>query len=339
MLVHKSRIITLLLVACMLVLGACAAPPPVPPAAPTSVPTLVSPTGGPPTIAPTTVPNSNAPAGLSVTDGAGRKVEFTASPSRIISLAPSATEIVFALGAGDKVIGADQFSDYPAAAKEVPRVSDGFNPNYEQILAAKPDLVLAAGITSPDALKKLEELGLKVLVVGSEQTTFENVMNDIELVGQVLGAPDKAQSVIEGMKSKIADVRARVAKATIKPRVFWELDATDPAKPYTAGPGSFVHELIGLAGGESVGGNLKSPYAQVSAEEVIQQNPEIIIMSDAAYGVAPESVGKRPGWDVIAAVKNNKVFPIDDNLVSRPGPRLAEGLEAAAKLIHPEVFQ
>lgn len=336
--VHKSKIITLL-AAFVVVLAACAVPPTVPPAAPSSSPTLVSPTEVSPTIAPTSVPSTNAPSGFSVTDGAGRKVEFAAIPSRIISLAPSATEIVFALGAGDKVIGADQFSDYPAAAKEVLRVSDGFNPNYEQILAAKPDLVLAAGITSPDALKKLDELGLKVLVVGSEQTSFENVMRDIELVGQVLGGQDQAAKVIETMKSKIAEVKDRVAKATTKPRVFWELDATDPAKPYTAGPGSFVHELIGLAGGENIGANLKSPYAQVSAEEVIQQNPEIVIMSDAAYGIAPDSVGKRPGWDVIAAIKNNKVFPIDDNLVSRPGPRLAEGLEAAAKLIHPELFR
>lgn len=302
-------------------------------------PTSNEPTKAAPKSAATAVPPTTGSAGITVTDAAGRQVSLARLPARIISLAPNATEIVFALGEGDKLVGVDQFSDYPDAAKKLPRMSNGFDPNNEQIIAAKPDLVLAAGITSPDAIKKLEDLKLNVLVVGAEKTSFENVMRDIKVMGQLLGAPDQAAAVVKAMQDKIASVQARVAQAKTQPRVFWELDATDPSKPYTAGPGSFVDELIAMAGGENIGKDLKSPYAQVSAEEVVSANPEVIIMSDAAYGVAPESVGKRPGWDVMDAVKNHRVFPIDDNLVSRPGPRLADGLEAAAKLIHPEAFK
>jgi iron complex transport system substrate-binding protein len=310
----------------LLLFVACGVPP-VPTALPqaTAVPA--------PTIAPTA-----AHAGITLTDAAGRTVTLPGAPARILSLAPSNTEIVCALGACDKLIGRDQFSDYPEQVKSVPVLSDGFNPNYEQIVAAKPDLVLVAAIFSPDTIKKLDELKLPMVVVGAENSSFDTIKQDIQLVGKALGAEAKATELIAGMDAKFTSVKTKVAQAKTKPRVFWELDATDPAKPYTPGPGTFVDEIITLAGGENIAAKANSPYVQISAEEVIQANPEVIIMSDAAYGIAPESVGKRPGWDVIDAVKKNQVHPIDDNLVSRPGPRVVEGLEAAAKLIHPELF-
>jgi len=315
-----------------------------PTVAATHVPSTSAPTSAS-TIAPTTTPISaptlaptTAPAGFAITDSAGRKLTLAKIPERIVSLAPSTTEIVCALNACDKLIGVDTFSDFPAQVKAIPKLSNGFDPNYEQIVAAKPDLVLAAGITSPDVIKKLEDLQLPVLVVGEENASFDTIKNDIALVGVALGKEDQAKQVNAAIDQKIADVKAKVAQATTKPRVFWELDATDPAKPYTPGPGSFVNQIIEIAGGENVASRATSPYPQLSAEEIIQANPQVIILSDAAYGVAPESVGKRPGWDVIDAVKNNRVYPIDDNLVSRPGPRVAEGVEAAAKLIHPELF-
>ena len=181
-------------------------------------------------------------------------------------------------------------------------------------------------------------MNLSVLVVGSDRTTFEGITSEIEMVAQALGAEEQAKPVLAEMAQKLEDIKSKVATAKTTPRVYWELDATDPGKPFAPGPGSFVNDMIQLAGGVSVTANAKEPFAQFNAEEIIKANPEIIILSDAAYGIAPESVGKRPGWDVIAAVKNNQVFPIDDNLVSRPGPRVVDGLEAAAKLIHPEVF-
>ena len=281
-----------------------------------------------------------APGGPGVLkDSAGRQVTINATPQHIISLAPSTTEIAYAIGAGDRIVAVDEFSDYPEAAKNLPKMTRGFTYNYEQIVSLKPDLILAAGITSPDVVKKLEDLKLTVFVVGSATTTFESVKGDIQLAGQALGAADKAKQVTDAMDNKIAEVEGKVAKATTTPRVYWELDSTDPAHPYAPGPGSFISDLIKLAGGVSVTAGAKQAYSQINAEEIIKADPEIIILSDAAYGTTPESVRTRAGWNVITAVKNARVLPIDDNLVSRPGPRLADGLEAAAKLIHPELFQ
>lgn len=316
----------LLVVAVWLV--ACSAPPaPVANVQPTVAPAQL------PTVAPT-----SAASGITVTDSAGRTLTLSTPPARIVSLAPSTTEIVCAVGACDKLVGVDSFSDFPEQVKNAPKLSDGFNPNYEQIVAAKPDLVLVAGITSPEVVKKLDELKLPLLVVGAEKTTFDSIFNEIKMVGAAVGNPAQADAVVAAMLKKISEVETKIAVSSSKPRVFWELDATDPAKPFTPGPGSFVDEIIARAGGFNIAANASSPYPQLNVEEIIQANPQIIILSDAAYGVAPESVGKRPGWDVIEAVKKNKVFPIDDNLVSRPGPRVADGLEAAAKLIHPELF-
>jgi iron complex transport system substrate-binding protein len=273
-----------------------------------------------------------------VTDDAKRTVTITGAPQRIVSLAPSTTEIAFALGLGKRVIAVDSLSDFPADTKDLPKIKT-YPLNLEQVANFKPDLVLAAGLQSPDEIKKLADLKLTVLVVGSANTTFDNVMDDITLVAKVTGTDVPAKSIVDGMKQKVDAVKAKVATAKTKPRVYWELDATDPAKPYTPGPGSFIDDIITLAGGANVAASAKSPYAQINAEEVIAANPDIIILSDAAYGISVESVKARKGWSVIPAVKNDKAFPIDDNLVSRPGPRIVDGLEAAAKLIHPEVFK
>lgn len=334
----KIHFYTLLLLALTLVLAACSAPPAPTASAPTAAPQPTTAVQVQSTSAPTVAPTSASAAGTTLTDGAGRSVTLSGVPTRIVSLTPSTTEIVCALGKCEAIIGRDQFSDFPAQVKSVPVLSDGFNPNYEQIVAAKPDLVLVAAITAPDVIKKLDELKLPTLVVGDVNSNFESVKRDIQLVGKALGADAQAADVTASMDKKLADLKSKIAQAKTKPRVFWELDATDPAKPYTPGPGTFIDEIIALAGGENIAGKADSPYVQINAEEVIKANPEVIILSDAAYGVAPESVGKRPGWNVIDAVKNNRVFPIDDNLVSRPGPRVIEGLEAAARLIHPELF-
>lgn len=287
-----------------------------------------------PTVAPTQAPA----APITVVDGAGRSVTISTAPQRIVSLAPSTTEIAFALGIGNRVVAIDNWSDFPAETKNLPKI----NPmplNLEQVVSFKPDLVLVAGITNPDDIKKLADLKLTVVVVGAPIVSFDSIAADITLVGKSTGTEAKAKAVTDSIKQKIDGVKAKTATAASKPKVYWELDATDPAKPYTPGPGSFLNDLIALAGGANAAANAKSAWAQISAEEVIAANPDLIILSDAFFGITPESVKARKGWNVINAVKNDKVFPIDDNLVSRPGPRIGEGLEAAAKLIHPELFK
>lgn len=327
----QRKLLILFLPTFMLVVAACA-----PAAAPTNPPATAS------TVAPTStsVPATAAPAPMTITDVAGRKVTIGTTPQRIVSLAASNTEILFAIGAGSNVIAVDDFSDFPAQAKTLPKIggtSDKYN--FEQIVALKPDVIFAAGITAPDVLKKLDDLKLTFVVLGVERTTFESILTDIGLAGQITGHAGEAKQVTDSMQQRVDAVKAKVAAATTKPKVYWELDATDPTKPYTVGPGTFVNDIITLAGGVNVFANASSSYPQVSAEQVIAANPQLIILPDSSYGISVDSVLARPGWQSIDAVKTKHVYPIDDSPVSRPGPRVVDGIEAAAKLIHPELFQ
>jgi iron complex transport system substrate-binding protein len=307
------------------------------PTAPTSLPvaSAVAPTTAAlPTLAVTPTSSSGA---ITVTDSAQRTVVIPQPPQRIISLAPSTTEIAFVLGLGERVAAVDNNSDYPAEAKALPHFQT-WPLSFEQLISLKPDLVLAGTMSSPEEIKKMEELKLPVLVVGVNTASFDTVFSDIALVGKATGTEARASQVTDAMGQKLKALKSKIANAKSRPRVYWELDATDPSKPFTPGPGSFIDDLITLAGGTNVAANTKSTWAQVNSEQVVASNPQVIIMSDVAYGISVESLKMRGGWAAIQAVKDDHVFPIDDSLVSRPGPRIVDGLEAAARLIHPEVF-
>ncbi len=289
-----------------------------------------------PTIAPTAVPTVVAPA--SVTDSAGRVVAIPAHVTKIISLAPSTTEMIYALGKGNAVVAIDMYSDYPPEVSKIAKISNpDMTYNYEQIAALAPDVVFAAGITNPDVVTAIEKLKIPVVVVGSVNTTVASIKSDITLVGTLLGANDEATALTTKLQSDWDTLVTKMAKVSTKPRVFWELDATDPSKPYTIGAGSFVNDLLVAAGGVNVFSDVQNPYPQVSVEQVVAAAPDIIILADSLYGVTPDMVAKRAGWDTIPAVKNNGVFAIDDNLVSRPGPRIVAGLQAVITILHPEV--
>src|SRR5438105_5217970 len=283
------------LVAILVLLFSLAACAPAPTSAPTAVvaPTLL-PTGAPTTAA--------ASFPLTLTDSANRKVTITKPPQKVISLAPSATEMMFALGQGAKLVARDDFSDFPAEAQALPKVG-GMTLNFEQIVALSPDLVLASGITAPDTIKKLEDLKLTVAVIGSARATMDSVLSDIRLLGQALGTPDPARRLSDAMQQKLDALKAKAANVKSKPKVYWELDATDPGKPYTVGGANFIDDIITLAAGQNVFGSVTSPFPQVSAEQVAAADPAAIILSDAAYGIAPDSVKARTGWDGSAAVK------------------------------------
>jgi iron complex transport system substrate-binding protein len=162
---------------------------------------------------------------------------------------------------------------------------------------------------------------------------------NIETVGQLTGHYDEAVSLVGTLKNRVSYVDSTVKKSNSKPKVFYEVDGSDPAKPWTTGPGSFMDTMIKQAGGINAGETLPMEWAQISQEELIIQNPDIILLGDAKFGVTAETVKQRAGWDAIKAVKDNKIIVFDDDLVSRPGPRLVDGLEALAKTIHPELFQ
>ena len=279
-----------------------------------------------------------APAALTFTDGLGREVTLNGPAQRVISLAPSNTEILFAIGAGDQVVGRDQLSDYPEAAKNVTDVGSAFEAlDTETIVSLTPDLVLAAEINTPEQVKQLEDLGLTVYYLNNP-LTLEDMYGNLEIVAQLTGHEDETASLIESLKARVAAVDEKIAPISSRPGVFYELDGTDPAKPFTAGKGTFIKQLIDRAGGYNIASELDG-YPQISLEQVVAADPAFIILGDARYGVTPESIAQRPGWENLTAVKNGKVLPFNDDLVSRPGPRLVDALEELAKLLRPELFQ
>ena len=282
---------------------------------------------------------SPATGDLTLTDGLNREVKLEAAAQRVVSLAPSNTEILYAVGAGSQVVGRDEFSDYPAEAASVESVGGSFGEySVEAIVALKPDLVLAAEINTPELVNQLEELGLTVYYL-KNPTTLEEMYGNLEIVGQLTG--HDVTEMVASLKARVAAVDEKIATISERPTVFYEIDASDAAKPFTYGPGSFGHLLIERAGGANLVtlAGITDAYPQVSLEQIVATNPSIIVLGDSMWGVTPESVQTRAGWETIDAVKNGNIFPFDDNLVSRPGPRLVDGLEQLAKLLHPELFK
>ena len=208
--------------------------------------------------------------------------------------------------------------------------------SVETIVSLKPDLVLAAEINSPELVKQLEDLGLTVYYL-KNPTSFEELYVNLEIVAQLTG--EDPTKLTDSLKARVDAVDEKIMPLSARPEVFYEIDATDAAKPYTYGPGTFGNLLIARAGGTNIGNELTDPYPQISLEQIVVSNPSFILLGDSMWGVTAEAVASRPGWETIEAVKSDQIFPIDDNLISRPGPRLVDGLEQLAKLLHPGVFQ
>ncbi len=288
-------------------------------------------------------PGSGLPAAspASLTDGMGRTVTLKLPAQRVVSLAPSNTEILFAVGAAAQLVGRDSFSDYPPEAKNVADIGSGTGGtvNTELILSKKPDLVLVSPLTPPEQIADMEKAGLTVYVLPNPKT-FDDLYANLDTVGKLTGHEQDATALVKSLSARVKAVQDKVAPLSSRPMVYYELDATDPSAPYTSGPDTFVDLLIRTAGGQNFGGNLKGDWVQVSVEELLARQPDFIVLGDNTYGgVTPDQVKTRPGWDALNAVKQGQVFIFDDNTVSRPGPRLVDGLEAMAKLLHPDVFK
>lgn len=274
-----------------------------------------------------------------IVDDLGNTLEFTEYPQAIISISASTTEILFAIGAGDQVVGRDDYSLYPEEALEVTSVGAlwGELPT-ETILALEPDLILAAQIISEDQVQALKDLGLNVYWQANP-TTYEGLWENLRNIAMLTGHEDETELLIADLDARVKSVQEKIAPLSYHPSVFYELDATDPTSPWTPGAGTFIDYILSTSGGFNVASSLQGDYAQISAEELIAVNPDIILLADAIYGVTPESVAERPGWDVINAVINSAIYPIDPNMMSVPGPRLVDALEETAKILHPEVFE
>ncbi len=280
-----------------------------------------------------------AGAGISLTDGLGNTVTLAAPAARIVSLGPSNTEILFAIGAQAQVIGCDLHSDYPPEAKPLATIADYPILNIESIVALQPDLVLASELFAAEQVQTLRELGLTVYWLPNPEGLPNGLFENIRTVGLLTGQTGNADALIQSLSSRITAVQEKLVSAKETPLVFYELDASDPARPWTAGPGpdGFIDMLIRMAGGRNVASGLGASWAQISSEEILRQDPDIILLGDSAYGVTVESVAGRPGWDQLTAVRNGAVYPFDDNLVSRPGPRLVDALESFLVLLHPDL--
>lgn len=342
----KKNLSILLIIGLSLILNACSStttntPSPVVIQA-TQAPEATKPATQIPTPTQTSIPDTQTPETepILVSDAFGKQVSLESPAQRVISLAPSNTEILYAIGAGDQVVGRDAFSDFPVEAQALTDIGGGFGAlNIEAIVALDADLVLAADLTPPEQIQAFEDLGLTVFSLPNPNN-FEELYDNLRVVAQLTGQEKTAEDIIQSLQDRVADVERAISQIESRPLVFYELDASDVNAPFTAGPGTFIDYLIQAAGGDNLGSSMEGAWVQVSVEELITRNPEIIILGDYTWGgITSEMVSSRSGWEVIDAVKNNQVYTFDDNLVSRPGPRLVEGLEVLAKLLHPDMFE
>lgn len=331
----KTTLLISLLLALSLLLGACASATPTPePVIPTatSVPVVPTATAEPVVPAATAEP-------IILTDGLGREVTLVAPAQKVISLSPSNTEILFAIGAGSQVVGRDSFSDFPAEAASVTDIGGSMGDyDTETIVSLQPDLILASELNPADLVKSLEDLGLTVYYL-SNPKDFAGLYENLAIVGELTGHSEDAAALNASLKERVKAVTIQVALSSYMPKVFYELDGTmDATKPWTSGKGTFIDLLISMSGGTNIAGEIDSAWAQISSEEIIAQNPDVILLGDAAYGMTPDQVSARAGWNIIQAVKDGKIYTFDDNLVSRPGPRMVDGLEELARLLQPAYF-
>jgi iron complex transport system substrate-binding protein len=268
---------------------------------------------------------------IEVTDFKGRSIVLDKIPQKIVSLSPSNTEILFALGAGDKVVGVTSYCDYPEEAKKIEQVGTFEGPNMELIKKAQPDVVLA-GYIQEETVKTIESMGIPVIVTEAE--SFEAIYQSIGLIGKITGTGVKAEEIVAGMKSKIAEIETNI-KDKKKPTVFYVV-WTDPLT--TAGSNTFINDVIKAAGGINVAEKVES-WAKYSAEQLVKDNPEILVaaLHSTDKGMAKEDLKENPIFSKLECVKNGKVYVMsDDNVISRPGPRIVQAVEEMNKVFFQE---
>lgn len=269
---------------------------------------------------------------VTITDSNGRKITLDKEPNRIVSVAPNITEIIFALGKEKKLVGRTDYCDYPLAAKKITSIGSLEQPNIEKIAELKPDLVIASTHFSEESIKKLEELNIKVAVLyGSDN--FNGAYETISKVGQLIYSSSKAEQIVSDMKKKVQNVVNKV-KNSKKPTVYYVI-GYGQSGDYTAGKDTFISQMIEMAGGKNSADDVTG--WKYSIEKLVQNNPNILICSK--FYNSKEGIKNTNGYKNLTAVKNNKLYEIDDNIITRQGPRLADGLEALAKTIHPEAFK
>ena len=275
---------------------------------------------------------------VTVTDDEGTSIAIGAEPSKIVSLTPAATETLFAIGAGDRVVATDDGSDYPDEAASLPDVATFASVDVEKVVALEPDLVVAGGLgfTPADAIERLRDLDVPVVVVYAP--TVDGVYKDIELLGTATGTTEAATALTADMRADIEAVSSAVASQSPKPRVFYDVGYDDTTGAiFAPAEDSFLAEMVTAAGGDVVTTGDPNSY-ELPLEQLIDKDPQLIVLgTNPFYSPTPDSVATRPGWDALTAVRNGDIRPVRDIEITRPGPRLPIGLRALAAAIWPDV--
>lgn len=273
---------------------------------------------------------------LTITDASGLEFTFEQAPERIVTIAPSLTEIVFAIGLDDRIVGVSDLDNYPEEALDKPRVGDVYG-NAEALIAAEPDVVFAGLTVNGSILEGIRGLGLNVFT--TEPTTIDEVIDSILQIGVITDAQEQAEEVAAKMradKQQVIDTVAGLSEDE-KKKVYIEYSPL-----WTAGKGSFMDELITLAGGINIASDLE-PWAQISSEAVIEANPDVIIYADTTdYETGKplvDSIRNRAGWGQLNAIQNDAIIGIDEDILSRNGPRITDALLEVAAGIYPDLFE
>lgn len=273
-------------------------------------------------------------ANYTVTDDLDNELTFEKVPETVVSLIPSNTEILYGIGAGEKVIGATDYDNYPAEAAEVERISDSVVFNAERIIEMDPDVVIGYSTGAPTGYEELEAAGIQVFVIESAQS-FEDVYGDIEQISTVMGLEDKGDTLNSSIQQQIEEVQEKIEGVEAKKQVFFEISPSPEI--YTAGQKTFQQEILNHANVENIFGDLEG-WPKISEEEVITRNPEIITTT-VSYTEDPiGEIKAREGWSDIEAIQNDQVFFLDSDITSRPGPRIGDAVELVAKTIYPDLF-
>lgn len=275
---------------------------------------------------------------LTITDATGKTITIEKAPQRIVSTSPAETEILFALGLGEQVVGVSDYDDYPAEVKEKPKVGGVVKPNEEAILSQSPDLVIGGISMDKQVAEKMRSLGLPMYI--THPSSVEDIMNNILTMGKITNRQAQAEEIVAGMKADIAYVTEAVQN--VKPeemkKVYLEF-----APGWTVGKGEFMDELITIAKGVNIAADTQG-WNQINEEKILQENPDVILY---ASGMTDEQTGKkleqiiqsRSGWNTITAIKEEKLYGMDENMLSRPGPRITKGLIEVAKAIYPDLVK
>lgn len=275
--------------------------------------------------------NAQVPA-VVIQDDSGRIVELDAHPGRIVSLVPVATEIIFSLGEGSRLVGRSRFDDYPPEVGRIPDVGDAIRPSVEAVLQRRPDLViLVGGSDNADAVREVERLGVPYLVLLFN--SLENLQTNVSRLGQVVARPEEAADLWAGIERDLDEVSRAVAGKP-RPAVYYDV-GYPPA--FTVGAGSYLNALVALAGGRNVFGDLAAPSPRVSLEAIVNRDPDVIVHPVARGAPSTHtSLRARPGWDNLRAVRSGAVVPVPADIVHRLGPRVGLAARLLAVALHPE---